>query len=1527
MIAIATLLIISLSVHPIDWKAIRSLNGAQYKGFEELCVQLARASVPENCEFTRNGTPDGGVECYARIRTDEEWGWQSKYVHSIDKSQWSQIDDSVKTALRTHPHLTRYYVCMPLDLPDARQENKESARDRWNRSKTEWVILAGERGMAVEFVLWDSSELLNRLSLPCNAGRVLFWFGSPGYFDRPWFDNQVASAAQNASPRYTPELHVELPISNKFEAFGRTEAMVDRVRGTSRGLHEEYKSISRWADSEEAPALGAACQPLTRSVEALMASLDKFTEQPAGTQGLTEIGALSKRAIDACDAVYGCLQKIDEHHRSVAEAEDETTKGETRQRSERQTGRYRTLRNFEAELRSARAIYAAEEGFAEAQIFVLMGEAGSGKTHLLCDLAKQRIAQNRPTVLLLGQCFTTTDPPARQVANLLDFPNASLTEIVGCLEAAAQAANARCLILIDALNEGMGRHIWATHLTDFVEKVKASPWLAIVLSVRTCYTKSVVPDGVFNEAAKASHCGFEEVQQAAVKFFFLAHGLEFASVPVFSREFSNPLFLKTLCRGLKRSGYRMLPRGFHGITKVFGLYLEAMESDLAQRLDYSPKQQLVRKALQALVDEAARTNQQFLLSERGCELINSLLPGRDYSKSLYKALLDEGLIMESPTFERDGIVDDVVSIAYERWADHLAAKALLDAHLDPKRPAEAFKRGGPLALYGNGFSMREGLREALSIQLPERVGRELLSLAPYGLTNWSMADAFLHSVVWRDPEACTPAMERLLNYIEARRLSSNVWDTRITVATIPGHALNMASMDRWLKKTPMPERDADWTITIHKAWDQVHSICRLVDWAWGLQRGAPLEEDSAWLAALTLCWCFTSSNRFLRDRATKAAVNLLDDRVMLVARLVRHFADVDDLYVQERILAVACGVALRSYDAREVTSLAEAVHETVFAAGTPPAHILLRDYARAVIERSVYLGGKVTFDAEVANPPYRSGWPTIPSKEEVEGFFTDWQQIGRSLLEEEWAKQSMLNSVMENDFARYVIGTNHGTTDWLSLSISEPPWASPSQRIDALIETLSRKQQQCWKLIEKLRLATAWPLLDDIALIRKKKALKIPKATKFDVKLRKVSKRKILCAVLMKRLGDSLPVEIRDQLNTLIAERDQPGGDQLPHFDLSLIQRYIAKRVFELGWTVDRFGGFDRHYIRNRGRDAAKAERIGKKYQWIAYHEISALVADHFQYHEDRWMNVEQSYEGPWQGAFRDIDPTHCIYALPERGKGHEPWWEPICYTNWQSERVGQEWVSDASDFPDLSRLLRVTDRHNVRWINAYGFYRWERKRLPSQDHDDAEKRYVWTKFHAWFVKRKDAKPLLDWAAGIDVGEKWMPHQLPLDMRVFLGEHGWAKASRFHEHAYFGHDGWHIPGKSPVKVFSIPVEYLEERGTFDCSMNKSFSLMLPAPELTRELDLRWTGKGADFNAPTGELFATDPSAHEAGRQCLLLREDLLWRYLDCNELSVVWAVTGEKNCYGPTPADILRFSGAWELTRDGLSGEVRKQDY
>lgn len=191
----------------LDWQSIRPLNGGREKGFEELCAQLARAECPADAAFVRKGTPDAGVECYAVFLDKSEWCWQSKYFDTLGDSQWSQIDKSVSTALKKHPKLVKYFVCVPLDRPDGRVEDTRSAKDKWDDHVESWNRKASEQGMSVEFIYWGSHELLQRMARPEHIGLVRFWFDTRA-FDKKWFETRLEGAIRTAGPRYTPEVHV-----------------------------------------------------------------------------------------------------------------------------------------------------------------------------------------------------------------------------------------------------------------------------------------------------------------------------------------------------------------------------------------------------------------------------------------------------------------------------------------------------------------------------------------------------------------------------------------------------------------------------------------------------------------------------------------------------------------------------------------------------------------------------------------------------------------------------------------------------------------------------------------------------------------------------------------------------------------------------------------------------------------------------------------------------------------------------------------------------------------------------------------------------------------------------------------------------------------------------------------------------------------------------------------------------------------------------------------------------------------------
>ena len=140
---------------------------------------------------------------------------------------------------------------------------------------------------------------------------------------------------------------------------------------------------------------------------------------------------------------------------------------------------------------------------------------------------------------------------------------------VGALEAAAQSANSRALLMIDAVNEGSGRDIWLNRLAAFLSRVERSPWIATVLSVRSTYERAIIPEHVGERAASVTHSGFRGREYEAARIYFEHHGIEFHSTPILYPEFANPLYLKTICHVLQSQGKTRLPSGRQDVTRAF----------------------------------------------------------------------------------------------------------------------------------------------------------------------------------------------------------------------------------------------------------------------------------------------------------------------------------------------------------------------------------------------------------------------------------------------------------------------------------------------------------------------------------------------------------------------------------------------------------------------------------------------------------------------------------------------------------------------------------------------------------------------------------------------------------------------------------------------------------------------------------------------------------------------------------------------------------------------------------------------
>lgn len=1544
-----------IAMNSIDFRTIRPLRGSQNNGFEEICCQLAACEeVPENSRFIRNGTPDGGVESYWVRPDGSEHGWQAKLFFDIEQSQWQQLDKSITTALDKHPRLTRYTICLPIDLPDARVQNQQSLRQKWDARVVGWEAEARSRNMVVTFDLWGQSQLLTRLALEKHAGRCWFWFRQIE-LSPVWFTNHLKEATAAAGPRYTPELNVRLPIVERFEALGYTAVFRHRLAGARHKCREAFQSIKpRGEKPDESQELKKYQTALVDTWDELESSIAKFGDIPPKGEHL---GIVSKAIYGARASVIDLADHVTKEAQE-REAAAVTQPGAPARQSRQSDGEGYGFRQFRIsldELGDFLDVSSAE--LAGQPALLLAGDAGSGKTHLLCDVANHRVRGGYPSVVLLGQQLEGGEIWSQIITRL--GLRCTRDELLGALDALGEASGSRAVLFIDALNEAVDVK-WRDELPAMIAVLVRFPHVGLAVSCRSTYEALLVRDDLLKSGllSRVEHDGFAPKLFEALAAFCRYYGIETLNAPPLDPEFENPLFLKLFCQGLRNRGLTRPPKGHTGFQRIFSFLLDSVNEKLSNpsELDFPSSDPIVRRAVEAIADAMLAAGRYDMPRGEAQTLLDRLLPrpGQGYSRSLLRKLIAEGVLADDFVWKRgQDDAEAVIRFGYERMADYQIASRLLDRHVKGTDVDAAFALGGPFRrIFSEDQAYRwRGLLAAMTVFVPERYGREVADLLPYLRSNQALRDAFLEALPWRQAEHVSSAtlafVEELLqgtNSSSRHSASDTVLDRLVQLAAQPEHPLNARWVHARLKPLSLAERDYQWSTFLHrtraaKAWQKPGAVERLLDWGW--QENAEFvdpcmgfDDEVVSLAATIITWCFTSSNRFIRDRATKALVSILQHRVRLALGLLTDFAGVDDPYVVERLHAAVYGAVMRSNDRDAVAHVAQAVFQNVFVSGSAPADVLIRDYARGVIECALHLGCSLNLDLSRIRPPYQSDQlpETLPTWEELRKKYEGSDFV--------WLIFSLEHRM--GDFARYVLGSDSydmGLNTWTDQPDPfEEARARAAERIDLPQPLAARRWEVVgWNLTPKIHVVENVdppaeeenddfisplpdPVLDEEEL-KRELAEQEEKRNTFLASLSNDERE----LVARYEAAEERWRDANEAARKIARSYDLP-----PDYGC----RWIMTRVMELGWTPEKFAAFDRAVNEHNMREAMKAERIGKKYQWIAYHELAARTFDHRPFHYSDFEGC-QVYEGPWQKNFRDIDPSFLVRTPPPEPPTGTSWWlrlnNPLTGVQLMGDR---QWLVDRDSIPDLSPILSVQRRDDgATWyaLNANG--EWKEDEQERETRRGTYRRNVSFSAGSFLVPSANLFEVIDavrefeWT-GMDVAAGDFYDR-------FLGEFPWAPSYRELEaHAAAELTApcdsntsqlRKIPNLS-VAVAHTTMRYSHSGHGFDCSTTESISGVTPSLWLARRMRLSWGRRRFNFVDHTGRVVAYDPS-HEAGGEArgLLIETGAFQRFLRASGLSLVWLLIGEKlilngsNSYADEDRPVIEvFRQAYTLSGDRI---------
>jgi hypothetical protein len=701
------------------------------------------------------------------------------------------------------------------------------------------------------------------------------------------------------------------------------------------------------------------------------------------------------------------------------------------------------------------------------------------------------------------------------------------------------------------------------------------------------------------------------------------------------------------------------------------------------------------------------------------------------------------------------------------------------------------------------------------------------------------------------------------------------------MATRQDHPLNARWLHELLLSMTMPDRDALWSIYLHNRWQHGASLKRIVDWAWNPDIASVTTSSVRLLCGVCFAWFFTSSNRFLRDRATKALVAIYDGFQKDFCQILGLFETIDDLYVLERIHAAACGLAMRTHDASSATAIAKVVFQQIFAENKPPSHALVRDYARLTVERANHLASMELFDSGKIRPPFAS---TLPLNAQP------WD-----ILREQYSDRvysGLILSLWPNsgDFARYVLGSGStsGAHGWL-------------QESDARSE--------------------------------------LEKADDFDVASREQLEQ--LLAELGKEVvrvnahGERCePSEVEETESDEFEFRGREWRTQKAkpdcHLESDLACRWILERVFQLGWTAVRFGEFDAN-MDSRGRYANKPERIGKKYQWIAYHEWMAHVTDQRPFRLSG--TCVSQYGGAWDVGLRDIDPTSLLKGTSRQSNlsqsSERSWWAAVDYDAWSPELPDSEWLEVVKDLPAIDRLLMPTDPvKGTKYLSLEASATWESKKLPNRQRYDAPFRRIWYILQGYILRSEDVSGFCEWASNQNFYGRWMPESHDT-YGLYSGEFFWSPAYAELDRTHRSDAGFKSydsirDHKLPCELVVPTTRFNWEGSGFDCSIEGSISAMMPGIFLAEKMKLIVGKDWGTILNDAGRHVAMDPSVNEAGPSALLFEKAALDLFLQSEGLSLVWTLLGAKENVGRSiqRGGELRLNGVMTYINDGIEGQA-----
>ncbi|TDB63958.1 NACHT domain-containing protein [Arundinibacter roseus] len=1007
-----------VTIDKVDFTKLKPYDGKTTKCFEQFCYQIAQKEFGHLGTFTPidGSGGDGGVEFYLKLHNGEKWGWQCKFFGDTGRlnvgSRDSAIEGSFETAIRNHNDLTKWFLCLKTDLT----ADSLSSKGKFSKGERNWFeneltkIIPSGKIIALEH--WGETSFVNFLKDSKHIGIRSFFFGELE-FNQDWFKKIFYENFEKVIDKYDSDLHtIDRYTQSKID-FLLIDSNYTKLTGElKKELLEKSNAIEtalydfrdeRMLSSKEHIQRGnffLICQEFKNHISYVFEKID-FVES-CFINCTPEL--LPKFDLEELNKnFFEYFNKID----------------------------YRAFEEKSRAFKDASSISYLISDFGESynsffrnyfhkkqRVIHFIADAAKGKTHISCDIAYRKIADSKPAIFITGDKFTDETSIVEALRRILDIPQEfTFDDFLQALDVYASILNTQLPLVIDGLNETISSRlfspIWKNHLSAFISKVLQTKNLIVITTCRKSYVNRIWDKARTNEFHYLyGFDDYETIHEAVRKYFSkykLKTDLFFAPL----EKFRDPIFLKIFCEiknpNWKTSGEVAVNIEEESSYDVFREYLSQVNNRVTNN---NP----ILKANEQFIAETLNKLSLFLWNNNTREIpVNefyNLIDGKsDYEKDKSRAdiLINEGLVVTRDMRDKS----EYVSFTYDILAGFMVGEYLIQKHPDISYFISK-KFIQKIIVDSKQHPFFEDVISALCLLLPQLKQASFHELSEKDkLLKFTKSTSFKY--LPKFIKNCFTDRINFSSYTFSKSVASlfvlpakavKGRDTNLVAELFLGadenketfynlffktlgdvkHPLNAVFFSKLLAYLKMNERDISWTEYFRKkSYDLEEYILEFEAKCRSNESESKLVSEKQHIVSRVIVWFLTSTNRNLRDKATKALYFYGRKFPKEFSTLVYDSLKFNDPYVWERTLASLYGVVMAEHNSTSsdnfrihiLPEISKTIFDLIFKENAPHSttHILARDYSRRIIEIGLVHNPSLFTEKEIKNirPPYTFG--------------------------------------------------------------------------------------------------------------------------------------------------------------------------------------------------------------------------------------------------------------------------------------------------------------------------------------------------------------------------------------------------------------------------------------------------------------------------------------------------------------------------------------------------------------------------